>query len=122
MATPAVDRDALIDLLDGDPDLIITLIDSFLEDCPDYMDGIRDAIEDGDAAALEREAHGLKGAAGSLRARPVSEAAQTLEEMGHAGDFSNAEAALDTLEGEVARLTDEFQALKKECRESTVGQ
>lgn len=118
MATPALDRDALIELLDGDPGLIVTLIDSFLTDCPDYMDAIRDAIEDEDAAALKREAHGLKGAAGSLRARPASKAAQVLEEMGHAGDLADAEAALDTLEAEIDRLTDELHALRDACQEA----
>ena len=121
MATPAVDRDALIELLDGDPGLIVTLIDSFLTDCPDYMDAIREAIEDEDAAALEREAHGLKGAAGRLRAHPASEAAQALEEMGHAENFAEAEAALETLEAEIDRLTDALRALKDECQEA-VGQ
>lgn len=119
MATPAVDRDALVELLDGDPDIIATLIDSFLEDCSDYMDAIRDAVESEDAETLEREAHGLKGATGSLRASPSSEAAQTLEEMGHAGDLTGAEAALDTLEAEIDRLKDELRALKTACQNAT---
>ncbi|WP_251940643.1 Hpt domain-containing protein [Salinibacter ruber] len=112
MATPAVDRDALVELLDGNPDVIATLIDSFLDDCSDYMDAIRAAVESEDAEVLEREAHGLKGATGSLRASPSSEAAQTLEEMAHAGDFADAEAALETLEAEIDRLKDELRALR----------
>jgi HPt (histidine-containing phosphotransfer) domain-containing protein len=118
MATPALDRDALIELLDGDPGLIVTLVDSFLADCPDYMEAIREAVANEDAATLEREAHGLKGAAGSLRAHPASEAARALEEMGHAENFAEAEAALETLEAEIDRLTDELRALKDECQEA----
>ena len=118
MATPALDRDALSDLLDGDPELIATLIGSFLDDCPDYMEAIRTAVEEKDGTALEREAHGLKGATGSLRAFPTSEAAQTLEEMGREGNFAEAEAALDTLEAEVDRLRDELQALRNACQEA----
>ncbi|MEF8815433.1 MAG: Hpt domain-containing protein [Salinibacter sp.] len=118
MATSALDRDALSDLLDGDPELIATLIGSFLDDCPDYMEGIREAVENEDGNALEREAHGLKGAAGSLRARPVSEAAQVLEEMGYEDNFAEAAAALDTLESEVDRLRDELQALRNACQEA----
>ncbi|WP_263785723.1 Hpt domain-containing protein [Salinibacter grassmerensis] len=119
MATPAVDRDALVELLDGNPSVIVTLIDSFLNDCSDYMNAIRNAVENEDAEALEREAHGLKGAAGSLRASPSSEAAQALEEMGHAEDFTGAEAALGTLEAEIDRLKDELRALKRACQEAT---
>lgn len=118
MSTPAVDRSALSDLLDGDPTLIVTLIDSFLNDCPDYMEAIRDAIENEDRKALEREAHGLKGAAGSLRARPASKAAETLEEMAREDNFAKAEDALDTLESEIERLKDELRAVKNACQEA----
>jgi HPt (histidine-containing phosphotransfer) domain-containing protein len=116
MSTPAVDRDALIELLDGNPDLIITIIDSFLDDCPGYMDAIRTAVENEDAEALKREAHGLKGAAGSLRAEPASEAALVLEEIGHSGDFSEAEPALEALEHEIERLKDALHALREDCQ------
>lgn len=118
MATPAVDRDALTELLDGDPKLIATLIDSFLDDCPDYMESIRDAVENENGTALEREAHGLKGATGSLRARPASKMAHTLEEMAREDDFAEAEDALDTLETEIDRLTGELRALKNACQEA----
>jgi len=94
MPTPALDRDALIELLDGNPQLIITIVDSFLGDCTDYMEAIREAVEAENAQALEQKAHGLKGAAGSLRADPTRQAAETLEEMARAGEFSDAEAAL----------------------------
>lgn len=114
MPTPAVDRDALVDLLDENADLIATIIDSFLDDCPDYMDAIRNAVEEGDAEALKREAHGLKGATGSLRAQPASELAQELEEIGRSGDFTEAEAALKSLESEIDRLTEDLRAVRSE--------
>lgn len=117
MPSSAVDRDALVALLDGNPDLIVTIVDSFLDDCPDYMDAIREAVETGDAEVLKREAHGLKGAAGSLRAQSASEAAEALEEMGRSDDFAEAEAALDTLEQEIDRLKDDLRALRRECRD-----
>lgn len=116
MPSPAVDRDALIALLDGNPDLIVTIIDSFLDDCPDYMDAIREAVETGDAEMLKREAHGLKGAAGSLRAKSASEAAEVLEEMSRSDDFAEAEAALETLEQEIDRLKEDLRALRRECQ------
>lgn len=113
---PVLDRDALIELLDGNPNLILTVIDSFLNDCPDYMVAIREAVEEKDAERLMREAHSLKGAVGSLRAEPASEAAQVLEEMGRSGDFTGAEAALETLEDEIGRLKAELRVLREECR------
>jgi len=117
MPTPALDRDALIELLDGNPQLIITIVDSFLGDCTDYMEAIREAVEAENAQALEQKAHGLKGAAGSLRADPTRQAAETLEEMARAGEFSDAEAALGSLEDEVERLQSALRTLKASCED-----
>ena len=119
MSSPAVDRDALVELLDEKSDLIVTIIDSFLDDCPDYMEAIREAVENEDPGTLKQEAHGLKGAAGSLRAEPASEAAQVLEEIGRSGDFSEAETALDTLGQEIDRLEDDLRALRSEYRDES---
>ena len=119
MSTPAVDRDALIKLLDGNPDLVVTIVDSFLDDCPEYMDAIRGAVEEENGEVLEREAHGLKGAAGSLRAEPASEAAQVLEEIGRSGDFAEAGPALEALEDEIDRLSAALRALREDCQEAT---
>lgn len=122
MCRPSVDREALVDLLDQNPDLIATIIDSFLGDCPDYMQAIRGAVEEGDAEVLRREAHGLKGAAGSLRAEPASEAASTLEEIGHSGDFSEADVALERLEREIDHLKDDLVALREEYQEQSISE
>ena len=119
MSSPAVDRDALVELLDEKSDLIVTIIDSFLDDCPDYMEAIREAVENEDPETMKQEAHGLKGAAGSLRAEPASKAAQALEEIGHSGDFAGAETALDTLEHEIDRLKDDLHALRSEYRDES---
>lgn len=117
MSQSALNRDKLIQLLDGNPGLIVTIIDSFLDDCPDYMEEIRTAIATGNAEALKQEAHGLKGAAGSIRAAPTSDAAATLEEIGHSGDLEGAEEALETLEHEIDRLTEVLVDLRDECQE-----
>lgn len=121
MPSSAVDHDALIALLDGNPDLIVTIIDSFLDDCPDYMDAIRKAVEEENPKILEQKAHGLKGAAGSLRANPASEAARVLEEIGRSEDFSEAETALDSLEEEVDRLKEDLRTLRRQCRDETAS-
>lgn len=110
----ALDRNELIELLDGNAPVIVTIIDSFLDDCPDYMEGIREGVAEEDAEMLERNAHGLKGSAGSIRARPASSAAERLEEMGRTEDFSEADAALEALEEEIDRLTDDLREMQDE--------
>lgn len=117
MSQPPLDRETLIQLLDEEPNLIVTIIDSFLRDCPEYMDGIRQGVADRDATLLEQTAHGLKGSTGSIRAEPASEAAAALEEIGQSEDFSEAEAALEVLEDEIDRLTDVLRDLRSQYQE-----
>jgi HPt (histidine-containing phosphotransfer) domain-containing protein len=104
MSDRPVDKEALFNLVDEDPAFLETLIDTFLEDCPLYMDAIRTAVEEEDAVALTEQAHGLKGAVANLHAEPAHEAAHRLEEIGRSGRFEEAASALSVLETEIDRL------------------
>jgi HPt (histidine-containing phosphotransfer) domain-containing protein len=104
MSDTPVDKEALFDLVDQDPVFLETLIETFLDDCTTYMDEIRTAVEEDDAVALMREAHGLKGAVANLHAEPAWEAARRLEEIGRSGELEGAAPALATLEEEIDRL------------------
>lgn len=104
MADSPVDKEALMDLVDDDPAFLETLVETFLDDCETYMSALRTAVEEGDAAVLEEEAHGLKGAVANLQAEPAWEAARRLEEVGRSGAVNEADRALDRLETEIGRL------------------
>ena len=54
----------------------------FLEDCPVRLAAIRAAITAGDMEALRTAAHALRGAAGTLSASGLVEAASVLERIG----------------------------------------
>jgi len=99
-----IDRQALMDRLGGDESLALEVIDLFRQDCPGAIARILEAIESGNAGALQTAAHALKGAAGNLSATAVSAAARALEVMGQSGNVSGAQAALAELEHEIARL------------------
>lgn len=60
--------DSLRELSDGDGDLLAELFQLFLTDTPPRLDAIEAAIAGGDAPALQRAAHTLKGSAGGLGA------------------------------------------------------
>lgn len=114
MPAPPLDQAALLDTVDGDAAFLKTLINTFLEDCPVYLDGIRTAVEAEDPAALAQEAHGLKGAVGLLHAEPTRKAAQRLEEIGRSSTLRKAPAALDALEDELDRLRPALRAMVEE--------
>ena len=104
MSDSPVDKEALLDLVDGDHVFLERLVETFLDDCETYLATIRTAIEKKDAGTLEEAAHGLKGAVANLRAGSAREAAGRLEEMGRSGAFDEAGSALAQLEKEIERL------------------
>lgn len=99
-----VDRSALLDAVDEDPDFLESLVNAFLDDYPSYLSAIRTAVDQHDAHTLQQEAHGLKGAVANLRAERARRAAHRLEEMGEDGSFEEAPEAVEALEEELDRL------------------
>ena len=93
---------------DGDPELLLDLIEMFLDDGPVKVRAISEGLQAGDFDKMERAAHSLKGSSGNLGARRLQAAcdrlqlttrAHQLEETrrlagGLGGLFAEAEAAL----------------------------
>ena len=103
-APAAFHRDAALERLGGDEELLAEVVGLFLADTPGQVAEIRRAVEARDAELLRRAAHTLKGAAGYVGGVPAAEAAHALEMIGASGDLAAAPAALLTLEHEAGRL------------------
>jgi PAS domain S-box-containing protein len=88
----------------GEPELLTDVVKLYLENCPNLMDGIRGAVERGDARALEWAAHKLKGTVANFAARAAYDAALRLEMMGRTGHLQQADEALERLESALAEL------------------
>ncbi|MGO9640195.1 MAG: PAS domain S-box protein [Candidatus Acidiferrales bacterium] len=95
---------AQMDRVEGDVELLTDLIQLFLDDLPRQVDVLRKAVEECDLKGIEREAHRLRGSAGSLGAPAVSAAAARLEKSGREGNYPAARAGWAELEGEIVRL------------------
>ena len=83
-----IDRDATLARLANDEELLRELAGYFLEDHKPQIIALTNAIASGDAAAVERAAHSLKGMAANLGARDVTQAASELELMGRNRDLT----------------------------------
>jgi len=88
----------------GEPDVLKRLIDLFLETTRRDCTALRAAILTGDARALERAAHSLKGGSASLGARDLAALGLKLQELGQAGSTEGALAILEGVEREVERV------------------
>ena len=97
---------------DGDDDLLVELIDLFLEDAPGRVESMRDAIAREDWPALTSCAHSLRGSCGSLGALHLAELCGHLEQLGRSGGGRPAaELVYRDLEGQYGLVLD---ALRRE--------
>ncbi|MGH7490480.1 MAG: Hpt domain-containing protein [bacterium] len=93
-----------LERLDGDEDLLRELCGIFLEESPKLMQKLHQALADGDAEAVMRAAHSLKGEVSYLGAKGASQAARQLEEMGREKNLSQALETLAELERDLGGL------------------
>lgn len=80
---------------DGEPDLITELVDAFLADLEERIRVIRQAIAQGDPAALRSAAHALKGSSGTVGATGLACRCGELETIGREGRLDEAGPLLD---------------------------
>jgi CheY-like chemotaxis protein len=111
-ASTTFNRAELADRLGGDTGLFHDVIRLFLDDCPQRLSAIREAIDRRDAELIRTTAHALKGAAGTLSAPALFEAAHTLERLGAESRLEPTEAAWRVLAKEAATLVDTFRQLE----------
>ena len=113
-SAPTLDVAGMRDRLGDDDELIADVIGLFLEDYPARLDAIQSAMIAHDEATIRREAHVLKGSAGTLSAAATAEAANQLEMAGSAGDHSAIGARFAQLVAETERLGAALRRLQEE--------
>jgi CheY-like chemotaxis protein len=106
-----VDSAVLADLrqLDISCGLLSTLITHFLEDVPNRLVALQDALQQGDGRALARVAHELNGASGNLGVRRMRQLCIELQALGKAKDLTQAGALL-------AQLVSEFELVRQRLK------
>ena len=96
--------DEALELMGGDEELLVEMVAVLMEQIPEGLAGVRQAVADGDAAAVNAHAHKFKGSVSSLGGKIVTRLSQSLETMGGQGDLSSAPEVCAQLETEVVRL------------------
>ena len=103
----SVDQAVLTDLLqlDDTGELLMTLITLFLDETPQQLVVMQEALCRTDARALAEAAHMLKGASGNLGAGRMQQLCGEVQTLGRANDLATADAHL-------ARLSAEFTLVR----------
>ena len=86
--------------------------EAFLEEFEPPRESLRAAVEAGDATAVGRWGHQLKGACRSIAASPLEESLEALEQMGKNGDLTDAKTQLATVETMFPTLLAEIEAIQ----------
>ena len=107
-----LDESLALSRVGGDIDLLKEVIGLFLDDFPQALENIRSAVVSRDPAALEHQAHSLKGAVSTFGAQRAFEAALALERQGRSKDLTSVENGLCQLEDALHALVPELQAIQ----------
>ncbi len=103
-APPAFDEAAALARLDGDVDLLRELASILLEDAPQSLAQIAEAIAAEDPIRVEKSAHKLKGSLIPFCAAEAFEAVNALEDIGHSGRLDGASQKYHDLSSHLDRL------------------
>ncbi len=107
-----LDESLALSRVGGDSDLLREVVGLFLDDYPQAIDQIRDAVASRDATAIEHSAHSLKGSVSTFGAGRAFEAALALEKQGRSKNLGGVENQLCQLEDALQALLPELQALQ----------
>jgi PAS domain S-box-containing protein len=98
------DREELLSRLGGDTEVLDEVVALFLAESPRMLGNVREALDQGDARALGRAAHTLKGAAANLAAGGAAGVARRLEDQARQGDIAGAATTFAELQEQIERL------------------
>ncbi len=104
----AFDEAELLDRVGNDIAFLGDTVQMLADDGRVLMDEVRRAVAAGDAPALGRSAHALKGMISNFCAPDTQQSAFELEHMGRSGDLAAAPAAVERLQGRLQALTAEL--------------
>jgi HPt (histidine-containing phosphotransfer) domain-containing protein len=93
---------------EGEPDLIVALIDLFLEDTPRRLVVMSAMLAARDLPALRRAAHGVKGSSSTLGAQRMARLCEAVEEGSEDNSPEAVGLLLDGLNQEFARVRQAF--------------
>jgi CheY-like chemotaxis protein len=101
-----VEWQTIEDTADGDKEFAIELVATFADSSNEAIAQIAAALASNDIAAVQRAAHSLKGATGSMGALTSNQLAAELEEAAKSGNASKATLLFDALRNEIARANE----------------
>jgi HPt (histidine-containing phosphotransfer) domain-containing protein len=92
-----IDMEEILEIMDNDTELIQECFQDFMNEYPQMLTNIQNAILSGDTKGLDSHAHKLKGSLRYLAASTTADIASKLEYKGKKGELEGTESLLETL-------------------------
>ena len=96
--------ETLLEVIGGERELLIELIDSFLETAPPLLAKLEHGVVEGNAAEVRAAAHTIKSSSNDFGATLLAELCQALEDMGKSATLAGAAELAARVEAEYARV------------------
>lgn len=104
LGSPVFDYEDFLHRIDGDVDLLKEVIEIFLEDTPALLANLYAGIRSGDAEAVERAAHTLKGSAANISAKRLQQLSHHVQQALKKNDVAYLELFIEDLEENYEKL------------------
>ena len=105
-------RSEIEEMMDGEAELIIDLIDTLIESTPEQLQAIEDGLANGDAAAVGDAGHALKSAMAQMGALGLSKLCKELESLGRQGTLDGMAAINQQVKSEYQKVVQALEAWK----------
>ncbi len=113
-----IDKEAFLDTFQYfDKPIVIEIIDIFINEQPERIERIENAINNKDFDTLKFDAHSLKGVIANFVAEKPHQLARTMEMKGTEKDDSELESLLENLKTATLELVDDLRELRQEFEE-----
>jgi len=116
MSEEAIDVVEFLERVQDDKELLLELLDIFIEDFQEKRKLLGEAIGQQDFESIRSISHSVKGASGNISAKPIRALFIKVEEMGKNNDLTGADELLSTIDVEFTALTDRISNLKTELK------
>jgi HPt (histidine-containing phosphotransfer) domain-containing protein len=93
-------------------DFLVELIDVYLQDTPNRVTQLRQALDGGDRDSFVREAHTLKSSSANVGAMGLSALAKEMESAGRSGKIARVASEVTRFEEEFALVKAALQAVR----------
>lgn len=105
-------REQLIDLMDGDVEDIIDLIETLEDTNPMYHDELAESLETNNAEGVRNASHALKSAYAQIGAIQMSNIMKEIEAAGKSGDISMVPSLFKDATAEEIKVREAFASWK----------